>query len=48
MILYGDKVLYNNTKGIVKEVQGSIARVLFEGKKKLVTLQTDLLEKIND
>jgi len=47
-ILYNDKVKYKDNTGIVKEVHGSFARVLFEGSKKLVTLPTDTLEKIND
>jgi len=47
-ILYNDKVKYKNKIGLVKEVQGSFARVLFEGSKKLTTLPIDALEKIDD
>lgn len=47
-ILYNDKVKYKNKKGIVKEVQGSFARILFEGSKKLAILPIDALEKIDD
>lgn len=48
IILYNDKVKYKDKLGLVKEVHGSFARVLFEGSKKLVTLPTDALEKVND
>jgi len=47
-ILYNDKVKYKDKIGFVKEVQGSFARVLFEGDKKPTILPTDALEKIDD
>jgi len=48
IILYNDKVKYEDKIGIVKEVTGSFAKVLFEGDKKQITLPSDALEKIND
>ena len=48
MILYNDRVKYQNKTGRVKDVRGSFATVLFEGEKKSIMLPTDALEKLND
>lgn len=48
MILYNDRVKYKDNEGLVREVTGSFAKVLFDGHKKLVTVPVDALEKIND
>lgn len=47
-ILYGDKVQYKDKIGVVKDVKGSFAHVLFDGDKKYTMLPTDALEKLND
>jgi len=46
-ILYGDKVKFKDKLGIVKDVQGSFARILFNGDKKVTMLPVDALEKID-
>jgi len=47
-IVYGNTVKYKGSIGIVKEIKGSIAKVLFNGNKKPITISITALEKIDE